>query len=392
MKRLFLLPLALLAACHSDTKPTATAIAPPAGSRAPAPASAGLADSPGASYRIYRGLLPGTTDSLTLHLVQSPANPGDTELNGTYASYADASGQPFQLVRRLSAPDSLVLEDISYEHLTDSHSGPTWKLHQQGAFLTGTIASQPVRLHEAQPAGSIALRVRQFSDSVAAYPGSATTPYAHLALQALLPAQAPTALTNNILHDLNGDTLATQPVVKLEQQWAQWSRQLTSDYREDANSLRAELKEEMPSYALRYESQRAAYVLWNQGPLLSLGLYHYSFTGGAHGSYGTMVATYNTRTGQRLRFADVFRPSAETQLSPILERAVRRTLRIPAGEALDQTLFVKHMPVTHNFYLTSGGAVFVYTPYEIASYAQGEIHVFVPIKELNTVLLPPVSS
>ena len=150
------------------------------------------------------------------------------------------------------------------------------------------------------------------------------------------------------------------------------------------------MKEDMPSYALRYESQQATYVLWNQAPLLSLGFYNYSYTGGAHGNYGTAVASYNTRTGQRLRFADVFRPAAETQLSPILDRAVRRTLRIPANEALDQTLFVKKMPVTHNFYLTSGGAVFVYTPYEIASYAQGEIHVFVPMKELQSVLLQPL--
>ena len=390
MKRLCLLPLALLAACHSDTKTPATATTPPEAPATP-PGPAAPQDSPGASYRIYRGLLPGSTDSLTLHLVRSPGS-GDTELNGTYASYSDASGQPFQLVRRESAADSLVFEDISYEHLNENHSGPMWQLRQQGALLTGTIAGQPVRLRQTQPVGSIALRVRQFSDSVAAYPGKANSPHAHLSLQVLLPAQAPAALTDNILRELHGDTLANQPVVQPEQQWQQWNQQFTKDYREDAASLRAEMKEDMPAYALRYESQQAAYVLWNQAPLLSLGLYNYSFTGGAHGSYGTIVATYNTRTGQRLRFADVFRPGTEGQLSPILDRAVRRTLRIPAGDALDQTLFVKKMPVTPNFYLTSGGAVFVYSPYEIASYAQGEIHVFVPVKELQSVLLPPTNS
>lgn len=387
MKPLFLLPLALLAACRSDTKTPATVTAPPEVPATP-PGPAALPDSPGASYRIYRGLLPGTTDSLTLHLVRSPDS-GDTELNGTYTSYADASGQPFQLVRRESATDSLVLEDISYEHLGENHSGPMWKLHQQGTLLLGTIGGQPTRLRQVQPAGSIELRVRQFSDSVAAYPDKANSPHAHLSLQVLLPAHVAAALTNNILRDLHGDTLANQPVVQPEQQWQQWNQQFTKEYREDAASLRKEMQEDMPAYALRYESQRAAYVLWNQAPLLSLGLYHYSFTGGAHGSYGTIVATYNTRTGQRLRFDDVFRPGAETQLSSILDRAVRRTLRIPATEALDQTLFVKKMPVTPNFYLTSGGAVFVYTPYEIASYAQGEIHIFVPLQELQRVLLPP---
>jgi hypothetical protein len=293
-------------------------------------------------------------------------------------------------VRRSSAPDSLLLEDISYEHMDANRTGPLWKLKQQGNALVGTLGGQPLRLQQVRPVGSIAFSVRQFSDSIAAYPGKANSPYAHLNLQALLPAQAPAALTASILRDLHGDTLATQPVVQPEQQWRQWQQQFTKDYREDAEALRPETTDETPSYALRYESQQAAYVLWNQAPLLSLALYNYSYTGGAHGSYGTIVASYNTRTGQRLRFADVFRPAAETQLSTILDRAVRRTLRIPANEALDQTLFVKKMPVTHNFYLTSGGAVFVYTPYEIASYAQGEIHVFVPMKELQPVLLPSV--
>lgn len=387
MKRLLLLPLALLAACHSNTKTPATVTARPA-VPATAPDPAAPPDSPGASYRIYRGLLPGTTDSLTLHLVQSPS-PGDSESNGTFASYADASGQPYQLVRRPSTSDSLILDDLSYEHLTNNHSGPTWKLRQQGATFTGTIAGQPVRLRQAQPAGSLALRVRQFSDSIAAYPGKANSPYAHIGLQALLPVQALPALTDNILHELHSDTLATLPVLQPAQQWEKWRQQFTKDYREDAEGLRDAMKADMPAYALRYESQYATYVVWNQAPLLSLATYNFSYSGGAHGSYGTTVASYNTRTGQRLYFADVFRPGAETQLSPILDRAVRRTLRIPATDALDQTLFVKKMPVTHNFYLTSGGAVFVYAPYEIASYAQGEIHVFVPLKELQSVLLLP---
>lgn len=174
-----------------------------------------------------------------------------------------------------------------------------------------------------------------------------------------------------------------------EQQWQQWQKQFAKDYREDAQALRSDDTTETPAYALRYESQQATYVLWNQAPLLSLAYYNFSYSGGAHGSYGTMVASYDTRTGQRLRFADIFRPGAEAQLSPILDRAVRRTLRIAAGEALDQTLFVKKMPVTHNVYLTGGGAVFVYTPYEIASYAQGEIHIFVPMAELQSLLATP---
>ena len=70
----------------------------------------------------------------------------------------------------------------------------------------------------------------------------------------------------------------------------------------------------------------------------------------------------------------------------MLEQSVRRTLKQPASVPLGQFLFVKKMPVTHNVYLTSGGAVFIYTPYEIASYAQGEIRLFVPREQLQPFL------
>lgn len=72
----------------------------------------------------------------------------------------------------------------------------------------------------------------------------------------------------------------------------------------------------------------------------------------------------------------------------MLDRAVRRTLRLPATAPLDETPFVEHMPVTHNFYLTRGGAVFIYPPYAVASFAQGEIQVFVPLSEMQPLLKP----
>lgn len=120
--------------------------------------------------------------------------------------------------------------------------------------------------------------------------------------------------------------------------------------------------------------------------MLSVGYFSYNFSGGAHGSYGTTAASYDLRTGRRLRYADIFVPAAEGQLSALLGRAVRPLLGLAPADPLDKLLFVKEMPVTPNVFLTAGGAVFVYQPYEIAAYAQGEVRVFVPLAELQPLL------
>jgi hypothetical protein len=64
------LGFSLLAACHSDSKTNQSATTEPA-----VPA---LADSPGAYYRQYRGLLPGASDSITLNLLAAPRQSNDT--------------------------------------------------------------------------------------------------------------------------------------------------------------------------------------------------------------------------------------------------------------------------------------------------------------------------
>ncbi len=385
-----LVVLGLLAACRSDTKTdqraTAAADTPAAPAAAAAPAET---DSPGASYRQYRGLLPGQTDSITLHLMTAPRRINDAQRSGSFASYHGPDGHPYQLASLPSAsPDSVLLFDLSPEKADTQREGAGWRLRRRGSTLAGTYNGRPVQLREVTPA--LHLAVRYVTDSVVAFPGVAGSPVAYVTLQTLLARAAPAALNPNILRDLRGDTLPNLPAPQLPQLWNQELARYQRMYREDADEARKNQRnaaDDLPlGYGLRYEEQQSTYVLWNQAPLLSLGFYIYSYTGGAHGNYATTTATYNTRTGQRLRYEDIFRPNSEAQLSKILDKAVRRTLRIPAAQQLDETLFVKAMPVTHNVYLTGTGAVFTYTPYEIASYAQGEIPVFVPLAELQALL------
>lgn len=358
------------------------------------PPTAAPADSPGAWYRQYRGVLPGSTDSITLQLQCWPRLTNDSESAGVTGSFAGADGQPFQLngdYAAAHAADSVVLIDYNPEHMApEAQSGPVWRLRREGRALTGTVDGQPVHLREARLLGSMQLVSKYFRDSTAAFPGQPTSPHAHISLLALQPVGPATSLLrDNMLRHLRGDTLDNQSAPKLEELWEQQRRAYAADYRQDAGEQQQEMKgDTLPSYALRYDSQQLMYVFWNQAPLLSIGYFGYSYTGGAHGMYATQAVTYDTRTGRALRYADIFRPDAKARLGALLDQAARRQLRLAPTAALEGPLFVAHVPVTTNVFLTSGGATFIYTPYEIASFAQGEIRLFVPFSDLRPLLNP----
>ncbi|TVT41773.1 DUF3298 and DUF4163 domain-containing protein [Hymenobacter setariae] len=391
--------LLALAACHTQTSQPGTATEADTAAEAPAASQAAPTNSPGTAYQVYRALLPGQADSITLHLVSAPRSFSEAQGTSSYGSYYTSDGHPYSLMSQPSAaPDSVILFDSSPEKAVGpSGDNLFWRLHRQPgrADLAGTVGGQPVRLRAVAPAaGALTFVVRYFADSAAAFPKEAKSPVGRISVQALVPLggeeKPRIALENNMLRDLRGDTLDGLPTMPLVMLYKQQRRQFFQDYRQDATDSRpapADTAGIGPfGIGMNYEDQTATYVLYQQGNLLSLGFFHYNFSGGAHGNYSLMPASYDLRTGRRLRYNDIFRPTAAQQLPSLLGQAVRPLLGLRPGEPLDKQLFVSKMPVTHQVFLTAGGAVFVYQPYEIASYAQGEIHVFVPLASLRPLL------
>jgi hypothetical protein len=384
-----------LAACHSQTSQTSTASVAP--DQAPTP-SATLTSSPGTSYRVFRGLLPGQTDSITLHLVTAPRRASDAEISGSYGSYYGPDGHPYELQGQPSAADSVVLFDISPERaINATTSNLYWRLRRQPGHgdLAGTVDGQPTRLRLVTPRpGSLTFVTRYFADSAAAFPKEPKSPVGHISLQALVPVSGPERPRNtldvNLLRDLRGDTISDLPTVSLPALYKLKRQQFIKDYREDAADMRPASTDTagVGAYGigLSYADQSATYVLCRQGNLLSIGFFRYNYSGGAHGNYGTTAVSYDLRTGQRLPYEAIFQPTAAAQLPALLDRAVRPLVGLQPNEPLSKQLFVRKMPVTHNVYLTAGGAVFIYQPYEIAAYAQGEVRVFLPLSELRPLL------
>jgi hypothetical protein len=120
-----------------------------------------------------------------------------------------------------------------------------------------------------------------------------------------------------------------------------------------------------------------------------MGFTHYGYTGGAHGNYATTVVSYDPEKMKSIERKDVLKPGHEKALQAALNQSARKRAGLSAGGNLGDAYFVEEIPFTDNFYLTNKGMVFSYPPYEIASYADGQVELFVPFTALKEWLQQP---
>ena len=300
----------------------------------------------------------GAADSVTLCLTVLPTKPGGAAAGGLVGTYYGGDGDPHDLLPLLARPlppDSLQLACYGPPALdgTGNELKVRWELRRQpDGSLVGTVSGQVVRLRPVRPA--LAFTVQAFADSVAAFPGRAGSPYGQVSLQTLVPVGASAvaqAVAANLRRQLRGDSLPDQPVPALPRLWQQQRADFVKMYRGEAAAMAqdqvadsthlAGAGAEMEGASLRFTSQHSLSVMCQQGSLLSVRLLGSEYTGGVHGSYGSEVRSFDLRTGRLLSYGAIFRPEARQQLPPLLEKTVRRTLRIGTAEPLDEQLLVK---------------------------------------------------
>lgn len=96
----------------------------------------------------------------------------------------------------------------------------------------------------------------------------------------------------------------------------------------------------------------------------------------AHGMYTNTYITYDISKGDIITLEDIFTAEGLEALPALIARQARRMASILG------TTRITALPVDGNFYIDLDGTLaFIYQPYEVASYAQGEIAVpFYPYK------------
>lgn len=114
-------------------------------------------------------------------------------------------------------------------------------------------------------------------------------------------------------------------------------------------------------------------VIYNKKNIAVTEEFTYLYSGGAHGNYGVSYKTYDTLSNKLITFSDFF----DEDVYSSLEKLVKKDLN-----ARSINLFGNDIYVTENIYFTEKGVMFVYNPYEIASYADGIITVFIPYEKI----------
>lgn len=123
--------------------------------------------------------------------------------------------------------------------------------------------------------------------------------------------------------------------------------------------------------------------------LIVISNFSYLYSGGAHGNYATGYSVYDLKSLNRLRLMDVLSKEGIDELPALLEKNYRIQNAVPDTVKLsDFDLFTDTIYATENFALTPGCMMFGYPPYDIATYAAGEVKIYVPINEVEKYLKP----
>lgn len=127
-------------------------------------------------------------------------------------------------------------------------------------------------------------------------------------------------------------------------------------------------------------------VMYENDRTITLAKFNYSYTGGAHGNYNTQLINLFKTNGKIIHLQDIISPEGIKHLPEIIEQVARTQYDAPSGSLEDNGFFVSKIPVSKQFYITSDGIGFLYAPYEIKSFADGEINLFVPFTALQNSL------
>ena len=170
----------------------------------------------------------------------------------------------------------------------------------------------------------------------------------------------------------------------LEQQFMDYYK----EYCEEMESLRNigmldSLADAEAFLSANYNYNSSVQVYFNSSSLLTLGFTDYAYTGGAHGMFGTRVESYDLESQRVLQLEDVLLPGYEEQVSKALDRAVRLKYNLKPQQSLDAILFEKEIQPNENFGVTDKGIFFVYSPYDIAPYAAGEVELYVSFEQIT---------
>jgi len=141
----------------------------------------------------------------------------------------------------------------------------------------------------------------------------------------------------------------------------------------------------IPDYSMGFVHELTSKNLVQNSKVISFELSSFSFTGGAHGNYGSALFTFRLNDGGLVQLTDIIQDTAS--LRPLLETGFVESKINQTGEAyaLADLVFPESIPLPMplQWCIVREGVRFTYNPYEVASYAVGQTDIVLTWEKLG---------
>ena len=110
-------------------------------------------------------------------------------------------------------------------------------------------------------------------------------------------------------------------------------------------------------------------VHYQKDDLLSLSVFYYSYTGGAHGYTLQSAYNYNLENGKEIFLSDIFKEKKD--YVEIINQEIKRQIEVNPQEYFSEFSVFQSISQGQPFYLIEDGIVVYFGLYEIAPYSSG---------------------
>lgn len=314
----------------------------------------------------------------------------DDDVSGTY--YYDGSWLNLS-TDTLIGKDSIVLTEYSFyeSYFTRDFKSPHLALKWNGDGFSGNWESgdktkkYPIALTEKYPEGSYPFNAGIYKDSIKAFADQPKSPAAEISFEYLESKNNDEYgnWLNSELKKISGVKSTVDRSIGFKNIATAYFKDYKAQVTEQSKNSRGDDFQAWMNYT--NNSQQS--VNFNDNGYVVIDFLADAYTGGAHGNYSSIMFCLDVKNKKQLVLSDIIKIDSNT-LQGILERNLRKEYNIKAKDALSTVLFDDFIKPNKNFYFNSNGIAFMYNPYEIASYAQGQIVVFIPYSDLKTYLVP----
>ncbi|WP_029278554.1 RsiV family protein [Pedobacter borealis] len=314
----------------------------------------------------------------------------DDDVSGTY--YYDGSWLNLS-TDTLIGKDSLVLTEYSFyeSYFTQDFKSPHLALKWNGYGFNGNwesgdkIKKYPIVLTEKYPEGSYPFSTGIYKDSVKAFANQPKSPAAEISFEYLESKNNDEYgnWLNSELKKISGLKLTVDRSIGFKNIAAAYFKDYKTQVTEQSKNSRGDDFQAWMNYT--NNSQQS--VNYNDNGYVVIEFLADAYTGGAHGNYSSLMFCLDVKNKKQMVLSDIIKIDSNT-LQGVLERNLRKEYNIKAKNALSTVLFDDFIKPNNNFYFNANGIAFMYNPYEVASYAQGQIVIFIPYSDLKTYLVP----